>query len=40
VYVIRADPREVKLLADTYDLEYIDGTDASKLTRVVDRKSS
>ncbi len=40
VYVIRADPREVKLLADTYDLEYIDGTDASRLTRVIDRKSS
>jgi len=40
VYVLRADPREVKLLADTYDLEYIDGTDASKLTRVIGRKNS
>ena len=38
VYVIRADPREVKLLADRYELDYIDGTDASKLTRVIGLK--
>ena len=40
VYVIRADPREVKLLADRYELDYIDGTDASKLTRVIGLKGS
>lgn len=40
VYVIRLDQREVKLLADTYDLEFIDGTDASSLTRVIRRKGS
>jgi hypothetical protein len=38
VYVIRIDPREVKLLADRYELDYIDGTDASSLTRVIGRK--
>ena len=38
VYVIRADPREVKLLADRYELDYIDGTDASKLTKVIGLK--
>ena len=40
VYVIRADPREVKLLADRYELDYIDGTDASKLTRVIGLKGA
>jgi hypothetical protein len=40
VYVLRADPREVKLLADTYDLEFIDGIDASSLTKVIGRKGS
>ena len=40
VYVIRADPREVKLLADRYELDYIDGTDASKLTKVIGLKGS
>ena len=35
VYVLRADSREVALLADRYDLEYIDGVDASALTRVI-----
>ena len=40
VYVLRADQREVKLLADTYDLEYIDGIDASSLTKVLDKKRS
>ncbi len=39
VYVIRLDPREVKLLADTYDLDFIDGIDASSLTKVIGRKS-
>ena len=40
VYVIRLDPREVKLLADTYDLEFIDGIDASSLTKVIGKKAS
>jgi len=35
VYVIRLDPREVALLAQRYELDYIDGRDASALTRVV-----
>ena len=35
VYVIRLDRREVALLADRYVLDYIDGSDASALTRVV-----
>ena len=40
VYVIRNDPREVALLADRYELEYIDGVDAFKLTRVLGLKAS
>ncbi len=40
VYVLRADPREVKLLADRYELQYIDGNDASMLTRVLGLKGS
>jgi len=40
VYVLRADPREVKLLADRYQLEFIDGSDASSLTRVIGRKAA
>ena len=35
VYVIRLDRSEVALLAQRYQLDYIDGTDASMLTRVV-----
>jgi hypothetical protein len=35
VYVIRLDRREVALLAQRYQLDYIDGSDASSLTRVV-----
>jgi hypothetical protein len=35
VYVIRLDPREVRGLAQRYQLDYIDGIDASALTRVV-----
>jgi Protein of unknown function (DUF2723) len=35
VYVIRLDRSEVALLAQRYELDYIDGTDASSLTRVV-----
>jgi Protein O-mannosyl-transferase TMEM260-like len=35
VYVIRIDPREVKQLADRYELDYLDGIDASSLTRVI-----
>jgi hypothetical protein len=38
VYVIRLDPNEVRLLADRYDLEYIDGPDARALTRVIGLK--
>jgi hypothetical protein len=38
VYVIRVDRREVALLAQRYDLEYIDGRDASSLTRVIGLK--
>ena len=40
VYVLRLDPREVKLLAERYDLEYIDGTDATSLTKVIAKKGS
>jgi hypothetical protein len=35
VYVIRLDPRELSGLAQRYELQYIDGTDASALTRVI-----
>lgn len=35
VYVIRLDRREVALLAQRYQLVYIDGADASSLTRVM-----
>lgn len=35
VYVIRADPREVRMLEERYVLDTIDGPDASALTRVV-----
>jgi len=38
VYVLRNDPREVKLLGERYDLQFIDGTDASSLTRVIGLK--
>jgi hypothetical protein len=38
VYVIRLDPREVALLASRYELDYIDGFDATMLTRVVGPK--
>jgi hypothetical protein len=40
VYVLRLDRREVALLADRYELEYIDGNDASALTRVIGLKPS
>jgi Protein O-mannosyl-transferase TMEM260-like len=39
VFVIRADPREVRFLADHYVLEYLDGADASMLTRVISKKA-
>lgn len=35
VYVIRDDPHEIALLAERYELEPIDGTDARSLTRVI-----
>jgi hypothetical protein len=38
VYVIRIDPREVRQLADRYELRSIDGLDARSLTRVVGLK--
>ena len=38
VYVIRLDPNEIRLLADRYELEYIDGRDARALTRVIGLK--
>ena len=40
VYVLRLDRREVALLAQRYDLEYIDGVDASSLTRVIGLKTA
>jgi hypothetical protein len=40
VYVLRFDRREVALLAERYDLEYIDGVDASSLTRVIGLKTA
>ncbi len=38
VYVIRIDRREIDLLAARYELEHLDGVDASKLTRVIGRR--
>jgi hypothetical protein len=35
VYVMRLDPREVALLAERYELDYIDGRDATALTKVI-----
>ncbi len=40
VYVIRLDSREVAMLAQRYELDYIDGTDASALTEVVGLRSA
>jgi len=40
VYVIRADPNEVRMLAGRYDLDYIDGGDARSLTRVIGLKGA
>ena len=40
VYVIRLDPRELALLAQRYELHYIDGTDASALTQVMGLRSA
>ena len=40
VYVIRLDPRELALLAQRYELHYIDGTDASALTQVMGHRSA
>src|SRR3954453_4726146 len=39
VYVLRLDQREVALLAARYELEYIDGTDATSLTKVIAKKA-
>ncbi len=38
VYVIRIDRKEIDLLAARYELEFIDGVDAAKLTRVIGRR--
>ncbi|MFL5674589.1 MAG: hypothetical protein ACJ779_06265, partial [Chloroflexota bacterium] len=40
VYVLRLDQREVALLADRYELDFIDGHDASSLTKVIAKKAS
>ena len=40
VYVIRFDPREVALLAERYELDYLGGTDATGLTKVIARKAT
>jgi len=40
VYVMRLDQRELALLAARYDLDYIDGKDASALTRVIGLKAA
>ena len=40
VYVIRLDQREVRLLAELYELDHIDGVDATGLTRVIARKGA
>jgi hypothetical protein len=40
VYVIRVDPKEVRMLAGRYDLDYIDGGDARALTRVIGLKGA
>jgi hypothetical protein len=40
VYVIRIDPNEIRLLANRYELEYIDGRDARTLTRVIGLKGT
>jgi hypothetical protein len=40
VFVIRADSSEVQLLADRYILDYLDGPDASMLTRVIARRGA
>ena len=38
VYVIRADPSEIALLAERYQLDPLDGVDARDLARVVARR--
>ncbi len=38
VYVIRIDPLEVAALDERYDLDYVDGYDATMLTRVIGRR--
>ncbi len=40
VYVIRDGQREIELLAERYDLEYIDGPDARSLTRVLGTRAA
>ena len=40
VYVIRIDPSEVEALAARYELEYLDGANASSLTRVIGRRQA
>jgi hypothetical protein len=40
VYTLRLDRREVALLADRYELDYIDGSDASALTRIIGLKGA
>ena len=40
MYVIRLDPREVALLAERYELDYLGGVDATGLTKVIARKGA
>jgi Protein O-mannosyl-transferase TMEM260-like len=40
VYLIRVDPAEIAALERRYVLEYMDGTDARSLTRVVSRRQA
>jgi hypothetical protein len=40
VYVIRAGRQEATMLAERYELEYLDGGDARSLTRVVGLRSA
>jgi hypothetical protein len=40
VYVMRLDQRELALLAARYDLDFIDGKDASSLTKVIAKKAT
>jgi len=40
VYVIRVDRTDVAALAERYDLDHVDGYDATALTRVIRRRAA